>query len=566
MNYYPDYPGRKTLSLDGFWDFYLAEGVDWNSTQAENDRFNNLMSVPGAFDCSPEYYCKRGTAFYRRFFHLEESCSNAVLKSSGLGLRGRFLIDGREIGRTELAYSGVEFQTDALSAGNHELVAIIDNQFESGNSQLFYPYYDFYAFGGLYRSIELQILPALYWIERVQVRTLDYREGKVSLNFKFGGQVPETMTVGLRFDTESGARKISLAVTDAIAEFETIVPDFKLWSPKSPALHTLTVKTGEDSIVEQFGIREITTKENTLRLNGEVLYLKGFNRHESHPQSGPASPESLMIEDLQNLKKLNCNFVRGCHYPQDQRFLELCDRAGMLVWEESLGWGNIEAQMADPVFMQRQEEQTRLMVRNSINHPSIIIWGFMNEFHSETGAGRELCSRLINAVKEEDDSRIVTFACNHTSDDICYDLVDIISFNTYPGWIDVNEQDEPTDTIKPQLEQIITYFRERLDGNDKPIIISEMGTCAVYGQHDLAAAQWTEEFQAEYLTEVIRSALSFDDICGVTIWQMNDAKSYLRKGANIRCKPFAQNLAGVFDQYRRPKLAATVVKNMFNRV
>ena len=85
----------------------------------------------------------------------------------------------------------------------------------------------------------------------------------------------------------------------------------------------------------------------------------------------------------------------------------------------------------------------------------------------------------------------------------------------------------------------------------------------LYGSHDRAAAQWSEEFQAEYLAEVIRQVFASPDLCGLAIWQFNDAKSYLRKGSNIRCKPLAQNLAGVFDQYRRPKLAAETVKKLF---
>ncbi|MPN63118.1 hypothetical protein SDC9_210872 [bioreactor metagenome] len=90
-----------------------------------------------------------------------------------------------------------------------------------------------------------------------------------------------------------------------------------------------------------------------------------------------------------------------------------------------------------------------------------------------------------------------------------------------------------------------------------------MGTCALYGERDRAACQWSEEFQAEYLEEVIRRVFASEELCGLAIWQMNDAKSYLRRGANIRCKPLALNLAGVFDAARRPKLAAETVRNGF---
>ena len=92
---------------------------------------------------------------------------------------------------------------------------------------------------------------------------------------------------------------------------------------------------------------------------------------------------------------------------------------------------------------------------------------------------------------------------------------------------------------------------------------SEMGTCALYGERDRAAGQWSEEFQAEYLEEVIRNVLASKELCGLALWQMNDSKSYHRRGANIRCKPLAQNLAGAFDAFRRPKLAAETVRRMY---
>jgi len=561
MNDYPQYPTRKILHLDGCWEFHLEEHGDWQKIPPGR-QYDDLMTVPGAFDCTPRYYCKRGTAFYRRFFTLAEACPEALLKLGGIGLRGRFLIDGHEIGRTALAYSGVEFVTGALTAGTHEIVAIIDNQFEENHAQLFYPYYDFYAFGGFYRSVELQPLSCEYRIDRVQVRTVDYRRGKVRLNCRFGGTVPEKLSIRLRFDTDSAPKTIVLTPRDNQAAIEATVPHFKLWSPATPNLHTVMVQTATDAVVEQFGIREIKTAGRELQLNGRPLYLKGFNRHESHPQFGPASPEQLLIEDLQNLKALNCNFVRGCHYPQDQRFLELCDRMGILVWEESLGWGNGPEQFADPEFVRQNEAQTRLMVQNSINHPAVIIWAFLNEFASHTPEGRELCRRLVDAIREEDDSRPVTFACCHCTDDICADLLDLVAINVYPGWIGPGTLAQPPTLIKPGLDNVTAYFRQH-GAAEKPLLVSEMGTCAIYGQHDRAAAQWTEEFQAEYLAEVIDRVFESPEFCGLTIWQLNDAKSYLRIGAEIRTKPTAFNLAGVFDPYRRPKLAADIVKARF---
>ena len=562
---YPLYPSRSILNLDGVWDFCFVGDTELEQLDPGGFRFSDVMCVPGAFDCSPDCYGKRGVALYRTEFTLENEMPNALLKLGGLGLRARLWIDGREIGFVKLPYSGVELETGRLSAGKHTLSAALDNRFDPEKMKLFLPYYDFYAFGGFYRSVSLHLLPEAFRIDRVQVRMIDCRTGKVNLRFLFKGDVPETLAAQIRFDTQSAFDAVSLTVRNGAASLDASVPDFRLWSTDAPHLHSLEAKAAGDHIVESFGIREIRADKNRILLNGAPVRLKGFNRHESHPEFGPATPVQVMIEDLQNLRRLNCNFIRGCHYPQDQRFLDLCDRMGFLVWEESLGWGNTAEQMADAEFQDLQERQTRLMVRNSINHPSVIIWAFLNEFQSFSKEGRAICTRLSDAIREEDASRLVTFACSYVRNDICTDLMDIIAYNTYPGWITDDAAEDPPSYIRENRDTIIARFRT-YNPPDKPILVSEMGCCGLYGQHDRGGAQWSEEFQAEYLEEVIRRVFESPELCGLSIWQFNDAKSYCRTGGNIRCKPLAQNLAGVFDQYRRPKLAAETVRKLFAEI
>ena len=570
MRTYPLYPERSITDLNGIWQFRFLEKTFLEDADEESFTPNDVMCVPGAFDATPAYRCKRGTGLYRREFRLWKDSPRGILKVGAIGLRARFRIDGKEVGFTNLPYSGVEFETGPLKAGVHVITAAIDNNFDrpavqyaaGDRMKLFLPYYDFYAFGGFYRGIELHQLPSGTILDRVQVRTLSHETGRVALRFLFSGACAEKRTVRFRFDTDSDYRTAEIAHGETL---ECTVPSFRLWSCEKPELHTLEVRTQDDVIVERFGIRTVQAGKRQILLNGKPVYLKGFNRHESHPEFGPATPEAVMLEDLQNLRRLNCNFIRGCHYPQDQRFLDLCDRMGFLVWEESLGWGNTAEQMADAEFQDLQEQQTRLMVRNSINHPGVIIWAFLNEFQSETEEGRAICKRLANAIREEDASRLVTFACNHVRNDICTDLMDIIAYNTYPGWISGDAAAEPPSYIRGNRDTIIARFRT-YNPPDKPILVSEMGCCGLYGQHDRGGAQWSEEFQAEYLEEVIRRVFESPELCGLSIWQFNDAKSYCRTGANIRCKPLAQNLAGVFDQYRRPKLAAETVRKLFAEI
>lgn len=117
MNAYPHYPGRRILSLNGNWQFRFTEGVPLEKADDPGFRADSLMTVPGAFDAMPEWFGKRGTGLYRTVFTLDSPCRRALLKLDGIGLRGRFRLDGREIGFTSLPYSAVEFEAGPAGGG-----------------------------------------------------------------------------------------------------------------------------------------------------------------------------------------------------------------------------------------------------------------------------------------------------------------------------------------------------------------------------------------------------------------------------------------------------------------
>ena len=516
--------------LNGSWDFRFEEGKSIAEVAKKDFKATEKMTVPACFDTMPSYLRKRGTALYRRSFTLKEPVADAKLIIDGMGLTGHFQIDERDLGTHPYPYARLELKTGPLSAGEHTVFAALDNRFDWETQKLARPYYDFYCFGGFYHGVRLETAEP-----RIFVRTRDYRTGLVEV------------------EVEGGKRKL------------VKVPNFKLWSPEEPNMTTLNV----DGRTVRFGIREIKAENGRLFLNGKPLYLKGVNRHESHPSFGAATPESLMLADIQRLKSLGGNFIRGAHYQQSQKFLDLCDEHGVLVWEESLGWGNGShsmmalCELTNTTFRAQQVHQTSEMVKASFNHPSVIIFGFMNEFRSESKDGKSLADELISAIKAEDSGRLVTFACSYNKTDISNENTDIVAFNAYPGWIgtDPGTPEELREIMKKEVRSNLKRYRSLYP--TKPIIVSEMGTCGVYGQRDPTAAQWTEEFQAEYFGTIIDTVFAEDEICGLTLWQFADANSYYRSGATVRTKPFAENLAGLFDSYRRPKLAARTVAEKF---
>ena len=521
------------VSLDGTWDFRFEEDKILETAGDAGFSATDRMTVPGCWDTMPRWYMKHGTGLYRRTFTLEKPLKDAVLVVDGMGIRARFEVDGRDLGTHPYPYARLELPVGPLAAGEHTVFAAVDNVMEWPRVKLARPYYDFYFYGGFYHGVKIAERQP-----KVFVRTLDYRTGEIEIEVEGRG-------------TE-----------------RRFVPNFKLWSPEEPNLTTIEV-AGRPV---RFGIRQVEARDRRIYLNGREIFLKGFNRHESEMTSGSATSETLMLQDLQRLKAAGGNFIRGAHYQQCERFLDLCDEMGVLVWEESLGWGNGQDyvngkfppnELKDPEFCDLQVHQTRAMVRASFNHPSVIISGFLNECNSRLPACKTLVDRLIETVRAERTGRLVTFACNVCSEDICCENVDLVSFNAYPGTIPM-EPGTPKmlkDSVSRAFTKRISDFRKRYP--DKPIMVSESGVGAAYGAHDPNASTLTEEFQDEYLKDIFETLWANPDCVGFSIWQMNDGRTRERFDPKAVSSFFGGSLAGVFDQMRRPKMSLATVRDYF---
>ncbi len=559
INFYPQFPNRKVINLDGLWDFSLTNGCSDPATPDLNAVcYNDQQAVPGVFDALPDYAGQRGTAFYRTRVSTTPN-ARLLLKSGGLGMWGAIFWDGKRIAIIDLPYSGMEFEFEAGDGAAHELVVVIDNRFDYQRQPLLSQFYDYYCHGGIFRSIEIHELPS-WSLDRAQVTTLDL-DGHVKVKVQLTGNSPENAELSYRFDSEP-AKSLTLPVQGGTVEFEAQLANPALWSVSSTNLHTLelTLPNG-DRIVERFGLRIVEAKAGKILLNGEPLKLHGYCRHESHPEFGPALPLQIVIEDLQLLKKTGCNFVRGSHYPQDQRFLDLCDEHGILVWEESIGWGDRENHLTDPNFCSAQLRQLPWMVKNSFNHPSVIMWGYLNESDSSLPAARPLYEKMTQTLRQLDSTRPITYASMFYEKDINFDLVDIISLNAYPGWYANNpEVMRPLGEIRRRLDVFLAFLHES-GFDDKPFILSEIGAGAIYGWRDRFHAHWSEEYQADYLDEVCSYVNENDRISGVALWQFLDCRTYSTSYALGR--PRAFNNKGLFDEYRRPKLAFDAVRKHF---
>ena len=152
-----------------------------------------------------------------------------------------------------------------------------------------------------------------------------------------------------------------------------------------------------------------------------------------------------------------------------------------------------------------------------------------------------------------DPTRPVSFASCRLFNDVCLDLVDVVSFNIYPAWY-INEP------VSDFLNRLLDWI-DKNGGEGKPILITEIGAGAIAGYHDaFRRAKWSEERQADILDEQLPAVLGNNRISGLYIWQFADVK--VAEEWAMR-RPGTKNNKGVVDEYRRPKLSYFTVQKRY---
>lgn len=541
---------RQTRELDGIWDFEM-EGFD-KSYQ---------LPVPGCWEQHPDFMQHRGKGTYKRKVYINQS-GNIRLEFKGVSHTADVYFDGEKIAHHYNAFTPFNAIVKNVSEGEHEIMVEVDNTFGE-HSALHIPN-DYYTYGGITRPVSLESIADVY-IKNVHFTP--YRK-----NGKWNGKIEvcvcnlsdNTINVGVRSMLDKyGMRNIVQLSggSETAVVFEQEFDDVKAWSNAEPNLYMLNTALlidgrEVDDLIERVGFRTLEIRDTKIYLNGEPIYLKGFNRHEDYAVDGCAVSVQHMVQDMDLMQDMNVNAVRTCHYPNDERFLDLCDERGIMVWEENHARGLLLEDMQNTNFEKQCEDCIREMIENHYNHPSIVIWGILNECASETEDGRRMYKKQYEQIKSMDTSRPTTSAtCRHFTD-ICLDLPDVVSFNMYSGWY----KDCPIDERNNQEIEWI----KKSGGDNKPIIVSELGAAAIYGYRDRSHCKWSEERQADLIRDNLEVYMNDDRICGVFIWQFADCR-VTEEGEWFATRARCHNNKGVVDEYRRPKIAYDTVKKMFKK-
>lgn len=192
--------------------------------------------------------------------------------------------------------------------------------------------------------------------------------------------------------------------TGHVVRRSVTVPDVEPWSAEAPHLSRLVVALRDPAgavrevVTQRIGFRSVEVRDRQLLLNGRATYVRGVNRHDHDPRTGKAVTVEGMRADLVTMKRFGFNAVRCSHYPNDHRFLDLCDELGMWVVDEA----NLESHALnlslchDPRYLATWVERVARMVRRDRNHPSVILWSLGNE--SGYGAGHDAAAAWVRRV------------------------------------------------------------------------------------------------------------------------------------------------------------------------
>jgi beta-galactosidase len=184
--------------------------------------------------------------------------------------------------------------------------------------------------------------------------------------------------------SDSSAKCCSAGNNIITLEFEVENP--VLWNAENPYLYQLYIYYGEEILRFNVGLRKVEIKDGVFMINGKPIKLKGVNRHDSHPELGQTIPINHMIKDLMLMKRHNVNTIRTSHYPNDPRFLDLCDRYGFYVIDEAdlechgvERAGDYHMLTKNPEWEKAFVDRAVRMVERDKNYSCVIMWSMGNE-------------------------------------------------------------------------------------------------------------------------------------------------------------------------------------------
>lgn len=552
------YGQREIQSLNDQWKF-LKGDCKMAETKAFDDSKWEIINIPHTWNTDAyimrDYY--QGKGWYRRPFVLPDRWQGkkVFLKFDAASKAASVYINGEKVGEHAGGYSAFSFDvTSYLRTGDINILAVcVDND----RPDIPPISADFTFFGGIYRDVWLIALPKQHFdmenlaSEGVFVSTplVSAEQGIVSLTGKIKNDATQKVSLelnhalylpnGTLLQSWKSIVKINGNEEHTFKTQSKPVFQPQLWTPETPCLYRIetTLKDHKTKLIldrhtAYTGFRWYRfDAENGFYLNGKPYKLHGICRHQDQKPIGVAMSDEMHRRDFKLMKEMGANFIRISHYPQDDALLEMCDKLGMLVWEEI---PIVDLVPNTPHYAENCERNLREMIRQHYNHTSVILWGYMNEVllgvERSKGEKRQqmlkrietLAKHLEKVLKEEDATRLSTMAF-HGSDyynqTTLNETTNVIGWNIYQGWYG--------GTLKGFDRYIEKQHKEH---PTHPMIISEYGAGSDHRLHSLMprvfdfSIEYQQQFNEHYQSVIENTPY----ICGGTHWNFIDFSSARR--------------------------------------
>lgn len=558
---------RQILDLSGFWDFRFdpqERGLD--AGWAEGFADASPIAVPASWN--DQFADERdylGPAWYQTRFDLPWGWEHkrVLLRFGSVNYLAQVWLNGMFLGQHEGGHLPFEFDvTPYLRREDNLLVVRVEgylapDRVPPGNvpsdpldnfGSTNYPptSFDFFPYCGIHRPVLLYAVPH----EGIgDITVITEGNGTVRVRVEAEARAARRVTLrgyGADLVAESTEDEVTLAVSH---------PAF--WSPEMPHLYHLAVElVGNAGVFDRYtlpvGIRTIEVSGDVLLLNGSPVVLKGFGRHEDFPVFGRGFAPPVIIKDYALMKWVGANSFRTTHYPYSEQMMELADRLGFLVIDETPAVGLFFAEAGLERRLALCRQYVREMIARDKNHPSVIMWSLANEPHSLRPAAKAFFRELYDLAKSLDPTRPVTLVSHVGLGEEAFEFLDVVCLNRYFGWYFRQGQlDEGCALLDAELDALHQKY-------PKPLILTEFGADAVAGHHAQPPEMFSEEYQAEMIARYIEILNRKPFVVGQHVWNLCDFKT----GQAVH-RVGALNLKGVFTRDRRPKLAAHRLRELW---
>lgn len=518
-------------------------------------------------------------AWYRTTFDTPRT-GTYVLHFGSVNHLATVWLDGRQIGTHAGTYLPFDLKLHP-AVGPHVLVVRADWRDPTAQAQEGY-HRTWFNFGGINREVSIRPLGASD-LSTPDVRTqLSPRSGAAQVQVTVSVHnygAPRTITPSGRLSLQHGSQSVDLHFggrrvahgATVLLHAQASIDKPALWAPGSPRLYDLALSVpGESSYYVPIGLRDLHWSQGHMYLNGRPLILHGASLQEDVRGHGDALTPADQQGIVDDLRRLGANATRAQH-ALDPALLERLDAAGILVWQ---GVGPVDPAgdwtAKTPALMALAERRVRTSVAEAQAHPSVIAWNLANEIGGNGHRGGQL--QYVNAMASylhaQDPGRLVAVDVwgEHppTRAGALYENVDAVGETDYSGWYN-GALDRPSEiqaTINRRLAAMHRVFAGKVQ------IISEFGAEANAANPSKRPGGYA--FQARLLAQHVHSYVKDPLLSGMLVWDLRDfAVAPTFAGGSIkRVVPSIRlvkgiNQKGLLDYRRRPKPAASAVRNLF---